>query len=32
LETNLPWTEMPYTDTNHSVEGQGFYKIEVEME
>ena len=32
LETNLPWTEMPYTDTNHPGEGQGFYKIEVELE
>jgi len=32
LETNLPWTEMPYTDTNESATGQGFYKIDVELE
>ena len=32
LETNLPWTEMPYTDTNHTAEEKGFYKIDVELE
>ena len=32
LETNLPWTEMPYTDTNHPAEEKGFYKIDVELE
>ena len=29
LETNVA---MPYTDTNHPAEEQGFYKIEVELE
>ncbi len=32
LESNLPWTAMPYTDTNHTSDGKGFYKIEVELE
>ncbi len=32
LENNLPWTAMPYTDTNHTSDGKGFYKIEVELE
>ncbi len=32
LETNLPWTADVFTDTTHSAEDQGFYKIEVELE
>ncbi len=32
LETNLPWTGVPFTDTNHFSKGQGFYKIDVELE
>ncbi len=32
LESNLPWTAMPYTDTNHPGGEQGFYKLEVELE
>ncbi len=32
LETNVPWTGVPFSDTNHTTEQKGFYKIEVEME
>jgi len=32
LETNLPWTGSVFTDTTHSAEQKGFYKIEVELE
>jgi|GEM_PF-2245704 len=32
LESNIAWTAVPYTDTNHPADGQGFYKIEVELE
>ena len=32
LESNIAWTAVPYTDTNHPAEGQGFYKIDVELE
>jgi len=32
LESNIPWTAVPYTDTNHNEDVQGFYKIEVELE
>ncbi len=32
LERNIAYTAVPYTDTNHTADGQGFYKIEVTME
>ena len=32
LESNIPWQAMPFTDTNHPADGQGFYKIDVELE
>jgi len=32
LETNVAWTAVPFTDTNHPGEEKGFYKIEVELE
>jgi len=32
LETNLPWSPAVFTDTTHSVEEKGFYKIDVELE
>jgi len=32
LETNVPWTNIPYSDTNHTAEEKGFYKIEVGLE
>ena len=32
LESNVAWTAVPYTDTNHGANAQGFYKIEVELE
>ena len=32
LESDLPWTNMPYTDTHHPGDEKGFYKIEVELE
>ncbi len=32
LETNIAWTAVPYTDTNHPGGEKGFYKIEVEIE
>ncbi len=32
LESNVSWTAMPYSDTNHSAEAKGFYKIDVELE
>jgi len=31
LEANVPWTNMPYSDTNHTAKEKGFYKIEVEL-
>jgi len=31
LENNVPWTNMPYSDTNHIASEKGFYKIEVEV-
>ncbi|NOU36150.1 MAG: hypothetical protein HOO88_05230 [Kiritimatiellaceae bacterium] len=31
LETNIPWTAGAFTDTVHKVDGQGFYKIGVEL-
>jgi len=31
-QSNLSWTAVPYTDTNHPGEEKGFYKIEVELE
>ncbi len=32
LETNVPWTGTTFTDSTHSAEQKGFYKIEVELE
>ena len=32
LESDLPWTNMPYTDTHHPGDEKGFYKIDVELE
>jgi len=32
LETNLPWSPAVFTDTTHSADGQGFYRIDVELE
>ena len=32
LESNIAYTALPYTDTNHTDEVKGFYKIEVELE
>ena len=32
LTNNLPWTPAIYTDTTHTAEEKGFYKIEVELE
>jgi len=32
LESNIAWTAIPYSDTNHPGEEKGFYKIEVELE
>jgi len=32
LETNVPWTAPPFTDSTHSAAQKGFYKIEVELE
>ncbi len=32
LKTNLPWTPAIFTDSTHSAEENGFYKIEVELE
>jgi len=32
LETNVPWTNIPYSDTNHTGNEKGFYKIEVGLE
>jgi len=32
LETNLPWTPTVFTDTTHSAEEKGFYKIEAQIE
>ncbi len=32
LESNIAWTAIPFTDTNHPGEEKGFYKIEVELE
>jgi len=32
LEPNLPWTGSTFTDTTHSAEDQGFYKIDVKIE
>jgi len=32
MESNIAWTSVPYTDTNHPYTEQGFYKIEVELE
>ena len=32
LESNIAYTAVPYTDTNHPAEEKGFYKIEVELE
>jgi len=32
LETNLPWTPAVYTDTTHTANEKGFYKIDVELE
>ncbi len=31
LESNIAYTAVPFTDTNHSADKQGFYKIEVEL-
>jgi len=31
LATNIPWTAGAFTDTVHSAQGQGFYKIGVEL-
>jgi len=30
LEGNIAYTAIPYADTNHADDVQGFYKIEVE--
>jgi len=32
LETNVSWTGSTFTDTTHSAEDQGFYKIDVRVE
>jgi len=32
LESNIAYTAVPFTDTNHPYTEQGFYKIEVELE
>gem|GEM_PF-4716912 len=32
LESNIAYTAVPFTDTNHPAEQKGFYKIEVELE
>lgn len=32
LEAGIPWTANTFTDSLHSAENQGFYKIEVELE
>ncbi len=32
LESNIAYTAIPYTDTNHADDVQGFYKIYVEIE
>jgi len=32
IESNLSWTAVPYTDTNHPAQEKGFYKIVVEIE
>ncbi len=32
LESNIAWTAVPFTDTNHPAEKKGFYKIDVELE
>ena len=31
VETNIPWTAGGFTDTVHSAQGQGYYKIGVEL-
>jgi len=31
LETNVPWTSGAFTDTTHTTESKGFYKLEVEL-
>ena len=32
LESNIAYTAVPFTDTNHPGDESGFYKIEVAME
>jgi len=32
LENNIPWTDNVFTDTNHSADEKGFYKIKVDLE
>lgn len=31
IESNIPWTQMPYTDAVHNSEDKGFYKIGVQL-
>jgi len=32
LETNLPWNPAIFTDSTHSADQKGFYKVDVELE